>query len=148
MPDRTLQELHSTAPNPVEDLLGYHIRRASAVILSDLNLSLGEIGLTVTEATVLMFIESRDGITQSELGRHLSIKRANMAPLTANLTRRGLVDRSQADGRSQLLRLTTEGQIAARETRSRVTQHDRKLCSTLSQKQRQALIQQLETIWR
>lgn len=148
MPDRTRRALQPISTNPVEDLVGYHIRRASTVILSDLNSILGEIGLTVTEATVLMVIESRDGITQSELGRLLSIKRANMAPLAANLTRRGLIERSQADGRSQLLRLTEEGQEAACKARLCVTEHDNRLCSTLSQKQRKDLIRQLETIWR
>ena len=39
----------------------------------------------------LLVIEANPSITESEIGRLLTIKRANMAPLAALLTSRGLV---------------------------------------------------------
>ena len=138
----------ASPPNPVESLLGYHIRRASSALLGDLAQRFSEIGITVTEASVLMLIGSHDGITQSEIGRLLNIKRANMAPLAANLTKRGWVERVKADGRSQLLSLTTEGRAVSDEAYRRAEAHDSTLCPELSAREREVLIRHLSSIWR
>ena len=142
------QQIDAAASNPLEGLLGYQIRRASGAVLASLGKSFAEIGLTVAEGSIVVLIEANPGVTQSEIGRLLSIKRANMAPLTAGLTAKGLLQRAPADGRSHRLLLTPEGKTLAAETRRRVAEHEASLCPGASAEQRRQLAALLEDIWK
>ncbi len=140
----------SSAPQPgnrLEGFLGYQIRRASAAILADLAQSLQGLDLKITEASILMLIGERPDITQSELGRLLGIKRANMAPLTAELTEAGLIDRIAADGRSQGLRLSEAGQAVVAQVEARIIDHETRVLPWLSADERQALIATMMRVW-
>ncbi len=97
-----------TSPsNPLEQLLGYQLRRASQAMMADLGAELAELELRVTEMSVLLVIDENPDITQSEIGRVLAIQRANMVPLTTQLERRGLIRRGATIGRAQALRLNS-----------------------------------------
>lgn len=98
--------------NPFDSHLGYLLRRASNAVIGELAQRLDTIGLKVSEASILLLIERNPRITQSDLGRMLAIKRANMVPLAAGLESRGLVTREPVDGRSHGLVLTAAGNIA------------------------------------
>lgn len=95
--------------DPVADRLGYQLRRASSVMMADLGAALAEEGLRPVEATILILIGANPGCTQSDLGRTLGIKRANMVPLIAGLGEKGMVAKAPVDGRSQALSLTEAG---------------------------------------
>src|SRR4051812_1971702 len=101
--------------NPLQSLAGYQLRRASLAVGADLSERLDVLGLTVVSLSVLLLIEANPGVTQSQLGRLLAIKRANMAPLAAQFSNRGLIDREAADGRSHGLALTPEGAALAKQ---------------------------------
>jgi DNA-binding MarR family transcriptional regulator len=133
--------------NPLDALLGYQLRRASAAILADLAHALEEVALTPTEASVLLLIGYNPGITQSEIGRTLAIQRANMAPIAAMLTERGLLARSQADGRSQGLVLKRAGVALADRVRAIIAAHEAKFLPELSDDERHALIAVLRRVW-
>jgi DNA-binding MarR family transcriptional regulator len=133
--------------NPLDVLLGYQLRRASAAILADLTHALEEVALTPTEASVLLLIGYNPGITQSEIGRTLAIQRANMAPIAAMLTERGLLARSQADGRSQGLVLKRAGVALADRVRAIIAAHETKFLPELSDEERLALIGVLRRVW-
>ena len=96
--------------NPLESLFGYQLRRASSAMQADLNQRLAEVGVTTVEMSIVLVVEANPKITQSEIGRMLAIKSANMAPLAAGLCARGLIERLPVDGRSQGLNLTAAGQ--------------------------------------
>lgn len=98
--------------NPFDSHLGYLLRRASNAVIGELAQRLDTIGLKVSEASILLLIERNPRITQSDLGRMLGIKRANMVPLAAGLESRGLVTREPVDGRSHGLVLTAAGNMA------------------------------------
>lgn len=141
----------SSSPQPgnrLEGFLGYQIRRASAAILADLAQSLQGLDLKITEASILMLIGERPDITQSELGRLLGIKRANMAPLTAGLTEAGLIERIAADGRSQGLRLSEAGHAVAIDVEARIIDHETRVLPWLSDDERRALIATMMRVWR
>lgn len=110
-PDRPLE-------NPFEDHLGYLLRRASNAVIGELAQRLDTIGLKVSEASILLLIERNPRITQSDLGRMLGIKRANMVPLAAGLESRGLVTREPVDGRSHGLVPTAAGATACADARA------------------------------
>lgn len=95
--------------DPLKDLPGYALRRVSAAIMAQLAARLSRLDLRPTEATVLLVIGANPGVIQSEVGRLLGIASANMAPLVARLTDRGLIVREAVDGRSQGLTLSEAG---------------------------------------
>lgn len=98
-----------TLHDPISSRLGYLLRRASWAMMADLGAALAEIGLRPVEGTILILIDANPGCIQSDLGRMLGIKRANMVPLITGLVAKGLLDKSRVDGRSLALHLTAEG---------------------------------------
>ncbi len=101
----------STGPlaSPLDALLGYRLRRASMVMMADLLTALQPLGLSAGEASLLFVIGANPGCTQSEVGRTLDIKRANMTPLVGRMKARGLIADTPIDGRSRGLTLTPQG---------------------------------------
>lgn len=134
-------------PDPFADLLGYHLRRLSQLVMGDLAERLDSLELRPTEASVLFVIAATPGVTQSDIGRMLGIKRANMAPMIAALETRGLVSRSAVDGRSQALRLTAEGESMRARARNATRENERQSFASLSDAERAALIAKLQGLW-
>lgn len=134
-------------PDPFDELLGYHLRRLSQIVMADLTDRMEPLALRPTEASVLFVIAATPGVTQSDIGRMLGIKRANMAPLIAGLEARGLVTRSAVDGRSQALRLTAEGETLRARARNATRETERSSFATLTDAERQALALQLRRLW-
>lgn len=95
--------------DPLVDLPGYLLRRASAAALVELNQRLAMFGLHHTDVSLLLLIEANPGITQSEAGRILGIQRANMVTFVNRLQKPGWIERRQVDGRSQGLSLSAAG---------------------------------------
>ncbi len=118
--------------SPLDTLLGYRLRRASMAMMADLLAVLRPLGLSAGEASFLILVGANPGCTQSEVGRTLDIKRANMTPLVARMKARGLVADTPIDGRSRGLRLTEAG-IAQRDTAlARIGAADRKVRKALA----------------
>lgn len=95
--------------DPLVNLPGYLLRRASASALVELNQRLAMFGLHHTDVSLLLLIEANPGITQSEAGRILGIQRANMVSFVNRLQKPGWIERRQVDGRSQGLSLSPAG---------------------------------------
>lgn len=117
--------------NPLEPLLGYQLRRASAAILSELVAQFEAKGLRLSEGSVLMLVARNPGINQSSVGRALDIQRANMAPLVGQLAKQGLIERRKVDGRSFGLNLSKRGQQIADAIAAISAEHDAKLTAAL-----------------
>lgn len=137
----------SVSVNPLDLLLGYQLRRASQTMMADLEERLTSVGLRITEASVLLVIETNPDITQSEIGRVLSIQRANMAPLTTQLERSGLIQRTTSSGRAQALRLTKAGIAVARQCRACTALNEAAFLPELDEVKRAALIEQIRSVW-
>jgi DNA-binding MarR family transcriptional regulator len=137
----------SHLPDPFDELLGYHLRRLSQLVMGDLAERLESLELRPTEASVLFVIAATPGATQSDIGRMLGIKRANMAPMIASLESRGLVSRSAVDGRSQALRLTAEGESMRARARNATRENERRSFASLPEAERVALVGQLRALW-
>lgn len=133
--------------DPLKDLPGYALRRVSAREMAILARRLGALGLRPTEASVLMMIAANPGITQSEIGRHLDIASANMAPLIGKLFKRNLMHRERVDGRSHGLTLTETG-LQLNERMSKVVrQCEAALVAKIPRTHRKAFLQALQAIW-
>ncbi len=132
---------------PFDLFLGYHLRRASVLVMADLTAALGPLKLKPAEASVLFLIGGHDGITQAEIGRALGIQRANMAPLIAQLMEAGLVVKAAVDGRSQALRLSPAGVTVHEQAIAATQAHEARLFGALPEAERTRLIAVLRGLW-
>ena len=133
--------------DPLIHLPGYVLRRASIATMKRLNDHLSALDLRATEASLILLIGSRGGLTQSEAGRILGIKRANMAPLTAKLETRGLLARRQISGRSQELSLTPSGEQLLVDVRALIAQHEAETMARVPQELRAFVMPILLVLW-
>ena len=143
-----MAEVQENLENPLEMRVGYQLRRASGVMMADLEARLDSLDLRPTEASILVLIRANPAIMQTEIGRALAIKRANMVPLTANLMARGLIARQAADGRSHALRLTAAGRTLATKAEAVMRQHEDHFLSGFSPAQRANILSLLKAIRR
>lgn len=110
--------------DPIAPRLGYLLRRASSVMMGGLGAALAQTGLRPVQATILIVLNANPDCSQSDIGRLLGIKRANMVPLIAGLIDKGYVRKSPMDGRSQALSLTQSGQAMAAMADGVMTAHE------------------------
>lgn len=91
--------------------MGYNLRRAHGVQKARFEAIFGPYSIRPLTLSSLGTIYDNPGMTQADLGRKLNIKRANMAPLMAELEGRGLITRrpSDNDRRAQVINLTPAG---------------------------------------
>jgi DNA-binding MarR family transcriptional regulator len=104
------------APEPafgvkLDDLMGYNLRRAHGVQKARFAAVFGPHGVRPVTLSVLGVIYENGGIKQSDLGRQLNIKRANIVPLMSELEGRGLIARRACDDdrRAHVVTLTPAG---------------------------------------
>jgi DNA-binding MarR family transcriptional regulator len=133
--------------NLFDSLLGYHLRRLSVVVMTDLTQALSPLDLKPADASVLFVIAANPGITQSEVGKALGILRANMAPLIGALLKRDLIEREPVDGRSQALKLSSAGRNLCAQAKLVTQEHENRLFGTLTASARNRLIAQLRELW-
>lgn len=133
--------------DPLKDLPGYALRRASLVTMVELARRLAALALRPTEASVLVVIEANPGITQSEVGQLLDIARANMAPLAARLLERDLIVRERVDGRSQGMSLSAAGRQLTKKVRQAMAENEAGLLAKIPPPYRQAFLGALKALW-
>jgi DNA-binding MarR family transcriptional regulator len=137
---------HSLLINPLENFLGYQLRRSSLVMMDSLTSELSELLLKPSTASVLLLIASNPGISQSQIGQILAIERANMAPMTAKLVNQGLLERAFADGRSHGLHLTKNGKTVVMKIRMRFDKNEKKFWAKLKTSNRDWILEMLKVI--
>ncbi|MGH8325608.1 MAG: MarR family winged helix-turn-helix transcriptional regulator [Steroidobacteraceae bacterium] len=130
--------------DPLRDLPGYALRRASATVMAKLAERLTALDLRPSEASVLLVIDANPGVTQSEIGRLLDIARANMAPLTARLVARDLIVRESVGGRSHGLTLSESGRRMTRKAQRIVSDLEVELMERIPSAQRAAFLRTLK----
>jgi len=133
--------------DPLAKLCGYLLQRASAAALADLNLRLAPLGLRHAGVAMLMLIEARPGLTQSQAGRILDIQRANMVPFVARLEALGVIRRKRVDGRSQALELTSRGRVLLERARRVVQAHEGTLLGRVPEELRPVVLPVLMALW-
>lgn len=133
--------------DPLVNLAGYLLRRASTAALAELNRRLARLALRHADVAMLMLIDSLPGLTQSEAGRVLDIQRANMVPFVARLEGRGVLRRRQVDRRSQALELTRRGRALLGRARRVVAAHEAALLEPVPQKLRPMVLPVLMALW-
>ncbi|MBV9727060.1 MAG: MarR family transcriptional regulator, partial [Gammaproteobacteria bacterium] len=133
--------------DPLLTLSGYLLQRAAASALTELNQRLAPLGLRHAGVAMLMLIEARPGMTQSQAGRILDIQRANMVPFVARLEGLGVIRRRQVDGRSQALELTSRGRMLLERARRIVSAHEAELLERVPEELRPMVLPVLLALW-
>lgn len=134
------------AVNPLEPYLGYHLRRISAASITSLAISLSELDIRPSEATVILFIQANPGVRQSLIGRHLGIRRANMAPLIAALEGKSLCEKIPLDGRSSGIKLTKAGINYAARIKIKIQENEERCFGQMDNKIRKDIVKLLSTL--
>jgi DNA-binding MarR family transcriptional regulator len=133
--------------DPLRQLPGYVLRRASVSVMGQLAERLAPLGLRQVEATILLVLGERPGMSQSALGRLLGIKRANMTPLAARLEEQGLILRQASDGRSLGLELSEKGADLAGKVRLVIDAHEQALLDRIPAEHQAHLLPVLLALW-
>ena len=96
---------------PIQDLIGYALRRAQGVVYADLNDALARISLRPLQYTLLLMVAENPGSSQSSVCEALGMQKANCVPTMSELERRGYIIRrkSASDARSYELHITNKG---------------------------------------
>ncbi|MGH8296755.1 MAG: MarR family winged helix-turn-helix transcriptional regulator [Steroidobacteraceae bacterium] len=132
--------------DPLKELPGYALRRASAAFMAKLASRLAPLDLRPVEASVLLIIASNPGVTQSEIGRLLDIASANMAPLAARLADRELIVREPVDGRSHGLTVSEPARRLVKKARRIVEELEAELLERIPVHQRSAFLDALRAL--
>lgn len=132
----------------LDDLVGYHLRRASSVFGNDFTRSVGGDGLRQVPFAILSVISANPGIRQGAAGEALGIKRANMVVLVTELMEAGLVERTpdEDDRRAIALALTKKGKATLAEATTRLIAHENALLADFSDAERRTLIELIRRI--
>ncbi|AMB47068.1 MULTISPECIES: MarR family winged helix-turn-helix transcriptional regulator [Methylobacteriaceae] len=117
----------------IEDLVGYHLRRASTAVRNDFARVIEGSGMRQVLFGILSVVEANPGINQGAIGRVLGIHRANMVVLVNELIEKGWISRraDEADRRAFVLDLTPEGQAVFAEVRRQLHAHEATLLAEL-----------------
>jgi DNA-binding MarR family transcriptional regulator len=131
---------------PLDQYVGYALRRAQLKVFQDFIDALAEVDLRPAHFSVLTVIDANPGLLQSEACAALGIQKANFVPLLDGLQRRGLLRRVARNGRANGLHLTDEGRKLLARARRLHDRHERRVSGLLSPLERKRLLAALERI--
>jgi len=140
MGDRTIRF------DSLADMFGFQLRRVSAILKTTLEAEFEPLGLRTSEATLLIAVGESPGRTQTELGRQLRIKPANMVPLVAKLAAAGFLDRIPGERRALALQLTDAGARQLEAVRQALQRHEERITRSLSATEKALVVQALKAI--
>jgi DNA-binding MarR family transcriptional regulator len=130
---------------PIEDLIGYALRRAQGVVYADLNGALARISLRPLQFTLLLMVAENPGSSQSSVCEALGIQKANCVPTMGELERRGYIIRrkSAADARSYELHITHKGKRILQRAGEVHSLHEQRLIDRIGVEGRDQLLRLL-----
>ncbi|MEN2747334.1 MarR family transcriptional regulator [Sphingomonas sp. T9W2] len=129
-------------------LVGYRLRRASAVFAADFAVTLEGTGIRQIPMGILSVVADNPGINQGTVGRLLGIKRANMVPLINELIESGLIVRETdpADRRAFTLAMSPAGSAMFDDCIRRIEAHEERLLAGFTKAEKAVLLDLLERI--
>ncbi len=132
----------------LRSFLGYDMKRAFAVIQSDVNAALQPFGLRMVTFSVLVVIRDNPRLRQTQLAEILSIERPNLVAILDELEGAGAVVRTRApdDRRAHELSATLQGLRTCDRAVEAVREHDARMADGLGQGEIHALHKALRLI--
>jgi DNA-binding MarR family transcriptional regulator len=113
----------------LDQLVGYHLRRAQGAVHRDYLATLGELKLTQKQTAVMWLVIGNPGVAQGAIGGALEMDRATMMVLVDRLEGRGLLQRrrSALDARRRELHATPAGMRLMGKVRTRIAVHESRM---------------------
>lgn len=132
----------------LDTFVGYHMRRASALMAAEFNAAMAGTGIRQVLFGVLSIIAANPGINQGRIGAVLGIQRANMVTLIGELLEAGWILRttSPEDRRAFVFELTEAGRAAVADGLVRIRRHEERALRMLSDEEQQTLIALLKRV--
>lgn len=132
----------------LDELIGYHLRRASGAFGADFMVVMEGTGLRQALFAILAVVSKSPRINQSTVGKLLGIKRANMVSLINELTDMGLIDRMDdpQDRRALSLTVTEAGTALLQEGLQRIRGHEKRMLAGFTEGEKQILRELLRRI--
>jgi len=150
MPRRTTeaQPQQSLSRGVLDELVGYHLRRAQVAVFRDFATTMAGAAITPGQLGVLALIQANPGLSQSTLGRAMGVDRSTVVAVIDRLERAGFVERqsSATDRRSYALRLSGDGARRFADALKRVRAHERRIARRLSAAERGKLMELLRRV--
>lgn len=136
-----LEENGPTAIGPLDDLIGYHLRRGYAIMSADFAQTFSGTAMRQSLFGILSVISANPDINQGQVGKVLGIQRTNMVALVNELVDLGLVTRrlAQKDRRAFSLNLTEHGSEILIATLDRIRLHEKRILQRLTPRERATL---------
>lgn len=125
----------------LRQFVGYNMKRAYMQIQEDMASTLGPMGLRVGTFSALAVIMGSPGISQTQLGEVLSIKRSGVVVVVDDLERLGAVERKPVltDRRAYALHTTPQGKQLWARAEAAVQTHEAALLADLDAQERRDL---------
>jgi DNA-binding MarR family transcriptional regulator len=132
----------------LDQLVGYHLRRASGAFGAHFHLAMEGTGLRQVLFGILAIVSNSPGINQSAVGKLLGIKRANMVSLINELEAAGLIDRVEdpRDRRAMALTVTAAGSALLQEGLGRIRAHEATMLAGFTDREKKDLVELLRRI--
>ncbi len=110
--------------------------------------SAGRDALTQRQFAVLTAVAHQDGLTQTDLVKATGIDRSTLADLVTRMVKKDLVARqkSEHDGRANIVRLTASGRQHLEAMRPQVSQADKAILDALPKAKRAAFLDALQRL--
>ena len=130
---------------PLQDLIGYALRRAQGAVYADLNDALARISLRPLQYTMLLMVAENPGTSQTAVCEALGMQKANCVPTMSELERRGLIIRrkSATDARSYELHVTNKGKRILQRAGEVQSWHEQRLIDRIGLEGRDQLLRLL-----
>ncbi|MES2156167.1 MAG: MarR family winged helix-turn-helix transcriptional regulator [Pseudomonadota bacterium] len=138
----------SALVDPLDALLGYHLRRTTTAATAALTDLLAPLGVNPGEATLLLFLGANPGCTQSDIGRALRAQPANLVPLINKLALLGIVAKQPGKGRAITLTLTAQGESLHAQVAQAFARHEAMIARSIPADRREELLALLRAICR
>ncbi len=140
--------IEGVAYGPLDQLVGYAVRRAQIRLYEDFAESLQPWNITPQRFSALTLIHHNPRIKPTELARAMGIARSGVVIILDWLEGAGYVRRvgEQADKRTLALELSLEGQAALREITAAVQAHDARMSTRLNAAEKTQLISLLDRL--
>ena len=125
---------------PLDRSPSHLLHRSLQVALDLYAEEFGPTGVTQRQFAVLAAVESREGLTQTELVALTGIDRSTLADMAARMITKGLLERqkSPTDARANSVRLTEEGRAVLLDAQPRMAAVDTRLLKLLPGSKREA----------
>ncbi|CAN5486506.1 N/A [soil metagenome] len=133
---------------PINEIVGFHIRLAHGAVYRHFMETFAHLDLTQKQVSVLWLVFDHPGIAQTDLARRLQMDRATVMAIVNRLQDRDYLERgrSDVDRRRQTLFLRPLGEIALRDARKAVRDHEKWLTSRFNKREVQQLVRLLSRI--